>query len=161
MYKINTPEFKKLKKSQYGRGTDFKQNFVEFVGNNCFIPTSGICFIKCIKNFTDEEYTEKVLNFFRTEQRRPIVMTFSRIQPFCEKYNINIGCFDGFRVCPRSFTEKNIAIKTHNNHFCLVSKSNGFSYNKVIEKESKPNFKVVDSIISDKHVKSLLIMIIN
>ena len=49
LYKLNKPELKKVNRSQYSRGTDFKQDFVEFIGNNCYIPTSGNCFIKCIK----------------------------------------------------------------------------------------------------------------
>ena len=52
LYKLNTPEFKKVNRSQYGRGTDFKQDIVEYIGNNCYIPTSGNCFIKCINYFT-------------------------------------------------------------------------------------------------------------
>ena len=52
LYNINTPEFKKVNKSQYGRGTDFKQDIVEYIGIICYIPTSGNCFIKCIKYFT-------------------------------------------------------------------------------------------------------------
>ena len=40
------------------------------------------------------------------------------------------------------------------NHFCLIWKSNGISFNQVIENELKPNFKVVDIVISDKHIKS-------
>ena len=46
LYKLNTPEFKKVNRSQFARGTDFKQNIVEYIGNNCCIPTSGNCFIK-------------------------------------------------------------------------------------------------------------------
>ena len=52
LYKLNTLEFKKVNRSQYGRGTDFKQDIVEYIGNNCYIPTSGNCFIKCINYFT-------------------------------------------------------------------------------------------------------------
>ena len=52
LYKLKTPEFKKVNRSQNGRGTDFKQDFVEYIGNNCYIPTSGNCFIKCINYFT-------------------------------------------------------------------------------------------------------------
>ena len=37
---------------------------------------------------------------------------------------------------------------------CLIWKSNGISFNQVIEDELKPNFKVVDKDISDKDVKS-------
>ena len=41
-----------------------------------------------------------------------------------------------------------------NNHFCLIWKSNGISFDKT--KELKDNFKVVDNVISDKHVKSFI-----
>ena len=154
LYKLNTPEFKKLSRSQYGKGTDFKQDIVEYIGNNCYIPTSGNCFIKCINYFTKKDYTEDFLTFIRTEQRRSNVnvMTSARIQPFCRKHNINIGCYDGFRVCPRNITQRNTALKIHNNHFCLIWKSDRVSFEKAI-KELKDNFRVVDNVISDKHVK--------
>ena len=109
LYKINTPEFKKVNRSQYGRGTDFKQDIVEYIGNNCYIPTSGNCFIKCINYVIKKEYTEEFLTFIRTERRRSNVMTSARIQPFCRKYNINIDCYDGFRVCPKNITQRNTA----------------------------------------------------
>ena len=65
LYKLNTLEFKKVNRSQYGRGTDFKQDIVEYIGNNCYIPTSGNCFIKCINYFTKKDYTEEFLTFIR------------------------------------------------------------------------------------------------
>ena len=122
LYKLNTPEFKKVNRSQFGRGTGFKQDIVEYIGNNCYIPTSGNCFIKCINYFTKKDYAEEFLTFIRTEQRRSNVMTSARIQPFCRKYNINIGCYDGFRVCPRNITQRKKALKIHNYHFCLTWK---------------------------------------
>ena len=155
LYKINTPEFKKVNRSQNARGTDFKQDIVEYIGNNCYIPTSGNCFIRCINFFTKTEYTDKFLTFIRTEQRRSSVMISARIQPFCRKYIINIGYYDGFRVYPRSITQKDIALNIHKNHFCLIWKSIGISYDKGI-KELKDNFKVIDNVISDKHVKSYI-----
>ena len=155
LYKLNTPEFKKVYTSQYGRGTAFKQNIVEYRGNNCYIPTSGNCFIKCIKYFTKKDYTEEFLTFIRTKRRRSKVMTSARIQFFCRKHNITIGCYDGFRVCPRNITQRNIALKIHNNHFRLIWKSVGVSFDKAI-KELKDNFKLVDNVISDKHVKSYI-----
>ena len=155
LYKLNTPEFKKVNRSQYGRGTDFKQDIVEYIGNNCNIPTSGNCFIKSIKYFTEKDYTEEFLTFIRTEQRRSNVLTAARVQPFCRKHSINIGCYDGFRVRPRNNTQRNIAIKIHNNHFCLIWKSDGVSFDRAI-KELKDNFRAVDNIISDKHVKSYI-----
>ena len=92
LYKLNTPEFKKVNRSRYGRGTDFKQDIVEYIGNNCYIPTSGNCFIKCINYFIKKDYTEDFSTFIGTEQRRSNVMTSARVQPFCRKYSINIGC---------------------------------------------------------------------
>ena len=82
-------------------------------------------------------------------------MKSARIQPFCRKYNINIGCYDGFRVCPRNNTQRNTALKIHNNHFCLIWKSDDVSFVEA-RKELKDNFKVVDNVISDKHVKVIL-----
>ena len=66
---------------------DFKQDIVEYIGNNCYIPTSDNCFMKCINYSTGKDYTEKFLTFIRSEQRRSNVMTSTRIQPFCKKQN--------------------------------------------------------------------------
>ena len=156
LYKENTPQSNKVIRSQYGKGTDFKQDIVENKGINCYIPTSGMCFINCIIHFVKKNYTESFLTFIRTEQRRSNVMTSARIQPFCTKYNINMGYYDGFRLCPRKIAVGNIALKIHFNHFCLIWKSQGFSFNKAVEDELKPNFEVVDNAISDKHNKNLL-----
>ena len=63
-------------------------------------------FIKCINYFIKKDYTEELLIFIRTEQRMSSVMTSARIQPFCKKYNINIGCFDGTRMNPRNLIQR-------------------------------------------------------
>ena len=78
-------------------------------------------------------------------------MTSARVQPYCRKCNINIGHYVGFRVCPRNITKRNTAIKILNNHFCLIWKSDGISFDKAL-KEMKDNFKVVDKVISNNHV---------
>ena len=67
LFKLNTPDINRINRSQYGRGTDFKHDIVEYTGNNCYIPLSGNCFIKCINCFTNKDYTEEFLTFFRTE----------------------------------------------------------------------------------------------
>ena len=82
-------------------------------------------------------------------------MTSARIQPFCKNYNINISCFDGTRINPRNLSQRNTSLFIYNNHFCLIWKSDGISFDKAI-KEFKDNFKVVDNVISDKHVKSFI-----
>ena len=39
IYKINTLQFNKVNRSQYGNGCDFKHETVEYQGKNCYIPT--------------------------------------------------------------------------------------------------------------------------
>ena len=58
------------------------------------------------------------------------------------------------RVNPRNITQRDTSLKIHINRFCLIWKSNGINFNQKIEDESKPNFKVVDNVISDEHGKS-------
>ena len=55
LYKLKTPEFNEVKRSQYGIGAVFIKEIVEYIGNNCFIPTSTECFMKCIKNLTGRD----------------------------------------------------------------------------------------------------------
>ena len=60
-------------------------------------------------------------------------MTMARIQPFCRANNINFGYFDGKIVFPRTVTERNKALKLYINHFCVLWKSQGVSFNQAIE----------------------------
>ena len=115
-----------------------------------------MCFIKCTKYFTEKDYTEEFLTFIRTEQRRSNVMISAGSQPFCRKNNINIGCFDGTRINPGNITRRKTALKIHYNLFCLLWKSNKYSFNQVIEDELEPNFKIDDNVVSDKHVECFI-----
>ena len=47
-YKLDTPQFNVVKRSAFGKGTNYMQEVVEYHGQNCYIPSSGMCFIKCI-----------------------------------------------------------------------------------------------------------------
>ena len=155
VYKLNTPQFNVVKRSACGNGTIYMQEIVEYHVQNCYIQTSGMCFIKCINYFTKKEYTEEFLTFIRSEQRKANVMTSAGIQPFCRKYNINIGCFDGTRINPGNLTQRNTSLFVYNILFCLIWKSNVISFDKAI-KELKENFKIVDNILSDKSVKKFI-----
>ena len=106
VYKLNTPYFERVNRSRYGKGTDFKQDIFEYIGNNCYIPTSGNCLTKYIAYFTKQDYTQGFLTFIRTEKYRSGVMTSAKIQPFRRNYSINIGYFDGNRICPRNLRER-------------------------------------------------------
>ena len=48
VYKLDTPQFNKVNRSQYGNGCEFKHEIIKYRGNNCFIPTKGYRFIKCL-----------------------------------------------------------------------------------------------------------------
>ena len=40
VYKLNTPQFKLVRRSAYGRGTNYMQEIVEYLGQSCYIPSS-------------------------------------------------------------------------------------------------------------------------
>ena len=64
VYKLNTPQFKVVKRSAYGKGTNHMQEIVEYHGQNCYIPTSGMCFIECINRFTKKRLHRRIYNFY-------------------------------------------------------------------------------------------------
>ena len=76
-------------------------------------------------------------------------MTMVRIQPCLRKLGVNLGYYNGKEIWPRNITETNIASKLYGNHFCLIWKYQGVSFNQSI-KELKDNFKVVDNSITKK-----------
>ena len=98
IYKINTPQFNLVKRSQYGNGCHFKHEINEYRGNNCYIPTKGYCFHKSINFLSSEDYKQQYLYFIRIEKRRSNIMTKARIQPFCRANNISLGYYNEDRV---------------------------------------------------------------
>ena len=153
IYKIDTPQFNKVNRSQYGNGCDFKHEIIEYRGISCFIPTKGYCFVKCINFLTGQDYKQQYLEFIRNEKRRSNIMTKAPIQPFCRANNISLGYWDGERVFPRSVTNRDNALFLFDNHFCLIWKSEGVSFKQAI-RELKDNFKIVDNYITEENVNS-------
>ena len=49
-------------------------------------------------------------------------MTKAKIQPFCEKYNINLGVHnvDNRKILPAADTQKRIGLFVNNNTFCVI-----------------------------------------
>ena len=91
LYILNTPQFTLVHRSRHGNGCDFKHEFNEFRGNNCFIPRKGYCLIKRIKFLIGKGYKEEYLEFIRNERRRCIIMNMARIEPFGKANNFNLG----------------------------------------------------------------------
>ena len=156
IYKIDTPQFNKVNRNQYGNGCDFKHEIFEYRGNNCYIPTKGYCFIKCLIFSTGEDYKQQYLDFLRNEKRRSNIMTMARIQPCLRKLGIDLGYYNGDRVFPRTVTNRDnrdSALYLYNNHFCLIGKSENVSFNQAV-RELKENFRIVDNSLTDESVNS-------
>ena len=152
IYKIDTLQFNLVNISQYGNGSDFKHEIIEYQGHNCFIPTKVYCFVKCINFITGQVYKQQFLDS-NTSEKGTKIMTETRIQKICRTNSINLGFFDGTRVFPRSVTSRDSALFLHKYHFCLIWKSEGVSFNQAVT-ELKANFKVVDNYITEQNVNS-------
>ena len=139
IYKLDTAQFNKVNRSQYGNGCDFKREIIEYCGNNCFILTKGYCFVKCINYLTGEDYKQQYLDFIRNEKRRTNNMTVNRIQPLCRANGINLGNYNNYRVFPRTVTNGDSALYSNNNRFRLIWNSQGVSFIQAIN-ESKNKF---------------------
>ena len=153
IYKTSSPEFNKVNRSQYGNGCSFDRKIIEYQSKNCFIPTKGYCFINCIKYLTGHDYKQQYIDFIRNEKRRSNIMTMARIQSCLRKLGIDLGYYNGDRVFPRTVTNRDCALYFYNNHFCLIWKSEGVSYNQAVE-ELKDIFKKVDNYITEENVNS-------
>ena len=153
IYKLNTPQFNKVNRSQYGNGYSFDEMIFEYRGNNCFTPTKGYCFAECINYLTRQDFKQKYLDFIRNEKRRSNIVTMARIQPCLRKMDIDLGYYNGYRIFPRNVTNRDSALYLYNNHFCLIWKSQGVSFNQAVQ-ELKNNFKLIDNYITEENVNS-------
>ena len=89
--KIDTPQFNLVRQGDFGSGCDFKLQSIENEGNNCYVPSIGYCFIKCINYLTNSDYKEQYLDFIRNEQKQSNIMTMARMQPCLRKLGVNLG----------------------------------------------------------------------
>ena len=110
-----------------------------------------IVLLNVVNFLTGQDYNQQYLDFIRSEQRRSNIKTKARIQPFCRVNKINLGYYDSERVFPRSVTDRNNALFSYKNHFCIIWKSEGVSFNQAI-KELKD--KIVDNYITEENVHS-------
>ena len=80
-------------------------------------------------------------------------MTMARIQPFLRKMGIDLGSYNGEGIVPRSVTDRKNALFLDNNHYCLIWKSQGVSFNQAAQ-ELKNNFKMIDNYITEEIITS-------
>ena len=139
---------KPVKRSNYGKGTNYLADIEEYHGTNCYIPTGNNSFLKCFNYLTGKDYKGEYFDFIANKDRRKKVMTKARIQPFVTQHKIDIGIFDGKAIRPDSVKERRKCLYLHKNHICVIW---GDSLKKAV-KEVEANFKFINTEVSELNV---------
>ena len=78
-------------------------------------------------------------------------MTLACMQPCLEKMGTEPDYYNGKELWPRNKQERNKVLYLFNNHFCLISKSEGVSFSKALD-ELPAKIKFADDYISNNNV---------
>ena len=147
--------FKRVNRSEHGRGAKEFNNIEEYNGKNCYIPDGNGCFLKCINYIFNKDFNKEYFEFIKSYKRRTNVMPRCRIPEFCKRYKIDIGIYDlnNGRILPRTVKQKNICVYIHKNHYCVIWKKNRRDslLNGVNEIEN--NFKYIKNKINENNLK--------
>ena len=151
-----TKSFNRIHRSFYGAGCNSFKKIIEYKGKLCYIPEENECFRKCLEFISTKDLTEEYRDFIKNSKRSKNIMTSARIQPFCKKYNINLGVYNlkHQEILPPSVTEKRICLYIHENHFCLIWRTKNTNFTHAL-KELKDNFKYETNQISDNILKQV------
>ena len=146
--------YKRINRSDHGRGANEFNNIEEYNGKNCYIPSGNGCFLKCINYTFDKDFSIEYFEFIKSYKRRTNVMTRCRIPEFCKRHKIEIGIYDlnNKRILPQTVKQKNICLHIHKNHYCVIWKKNRKDslINGVQEIEN--NFKYIKNIINENNL---------
>ena len=148
-------KFKRVTRSEHGRGANEFNNIQEYEGENCYIPSGNGCFLKCINYIFDKDFSMQYLEFIQSYKRRTNVMTQCRIPEFCKRYKIDIGIYylKTKRILPQTVKQKNISIYIHKNHYCVIWKKNRKDSLLNGVNEIEENFKYVKNKINENNLK--------
>ena len=147
--------FKRVTRSEHGRGANEFNTIQEYGGENCYIPSGNGCFLKCINYIFDKDFSMQYLEFIQSYKRRTNVMTRCRIPEFCKRYKIDIGIYDlnNQRILPRTVKQKNICVHIHKNHYCVIWKKNRKDSLLNGVNEIDENFRYVKNKINENNLK--------
>ena len=103
-------KFKRVNRSEYGRGANEFDNILEYEGENCYIPSGIGCFPKYSNYIFKKHFSMDYFEFIQSYKRRTNVLTRCRIPKFCEKYNKDIGIYNpnSKRTLPRNVKRRDI-----------------------------------------------------
>ena len=147
--------YKKVNRSDHGRGGNEFNDIQEYEGDRCYIPSGNGCFLKCINYIFDKDFSIEHFEFIKSYKRRTIVMTRCRIPEFCARYNIDIGIYklNSERILPRTVKQKNICVHIHKNHYCVIWKNNRKDSLLKGVQEIENNFKYVKNKTNGNNLK--------
>ena len=151
--------FKRVNRSDLGRGANEFNNIEEYEGKNCYIPSGNGCFLKCINYFFDKDFSIEYFEFIKSYKRRPNVMARCRIPEFCKRYKIDIGIYDvnSKRILPWTVKQKNICVYIQRNHYCVIWKKNRKDSLLNGVQEIENNFKYVKNKINENNLKKRIL----
>ena len=147
--------FKRVNRSEHGRGANEFNNIEEYNGKNCYIPDGNGCFLKCINYIFNKDFNKEYFEFIKSYKRRTNVMPRCRIPEFCKRYKIDIGIYDlnNGRILPRTVKQKNICVYIHKNHYCVIWKKNRKDSLLNGVDEIDKNFKYIKNKINENNLK--------
>ena len=147
--------FKRVNRSEHGRGANEFNDIQEYKGGNCYIPSGSGCFLKCINYIFEKDFSTEYFEFIQSYKRGTKVMTQCRIPEFCKRYKIDIGIYylKTKRILPQSVKQKNICVYIHKNHYCVIWKKNRRDSLLNGVKEIDENFKYVKNKINENNLK--------
>ena len=147
--------YKRIYRSEHGRGANEFNNIEEYNGEKCYIPSGNGCFLKCINFIFNRDFNKEYFEFIKSYKRRPNVMTRCRIPEFCKRYKIDIGIYDvnTKRILPWTVKQKNICVYIHKNHYCVIWKTNRKDSLLNGVNEIDKNFKYVKNKINENNLK--------
>ena len=118
--------FKRVTRSEHGRGANEFNNILEYEGINCYIPSGNGCFLKFNNYIFNKDFSTEYFEFIQSYKRRTNVMTQCRIPDFCKRYKIDFGIYylKTKRILPQTVKQKNICVYIHKNHYCVIWKKN-------------------------------------
>ena len=147
--------FKRINRSDHGKGANEFNNIEEYNGENCYIPSGNGCFLKCNNYIFDKDFSTEYFEFIKSYKRRANVMARCRIPEFCKRYKIDIGIYDlnSKRILPWTVKQKNICVHIHRNHYCVIWKKNRRDslLNGIDEIEN--NFRYIKNKINENNLK--------
>ena len=149
-------KFKRVTRSEHGRGANEFNNVLEYEGENCYIPSGNGCFLKCNNYIFREDFSMEYFDFKQSYKRRTNVTTRCRIPEFCERYKIDVGIYDlkSNWIFLRNVQQRDKCVYIHENHYCVIWKENRKDSLLNGIEEIDRNFKFVKNLINENNFKT-------